>query len=121
MEYRVKERWHIEASKQMKAITDSLEIIEDRDTVSLDLLGDALDTYHRANDGLITTGLVVENKQGNLVSSPYVKIKNDAQITAFKIMKQFGLNPLDRKKLVIEDKEEESELTRFLKSEVEVR
>jgi phage terminase small subunit len=77
-------------------------------------LGDALSTMYEAIDGIKLSGLVINS--GTIPkANPYVKIKNDAKLEAFKIMKQFGLNPLDRKKLEKgEIEEEESELDKLI-------
>lgn len=97
--YTIKNAIHSEAEKQMKDIVEGLGEEASNYTVTLDILTDALDTYNKAIDGLKTTGIVITNAQKNLVPSPWVKIKNDAKIEAFKILKQFANNPLDRKKL----------------------
>ncbi len=119
MKYTINQRLHKEAIKQMKVIVQALkEDLQSTDFVSLDLLADALDVFHTASDGLSQSSLVITNAQGNLVANPYIKIKNDAQITAFKIMKQFGLNPLDNKKLRSGiETDEPSALDEFMKGE----
>ena len=118
MKYTINNNWHSEAIKQMEAIVQALPDLKETDIVSLDLLGDALDTFNNAVDGIKQTGLVITNAQNNLVTTPYMKIKNDAQIAAFKIMKQFGLNPMDHKKLNSDNtEEEESLLSEFMKGE----
>lgn len=120
MNYKINNNWHIEAKKQIESILLTLPDLQESDRLSLDLLGDSLSTFHNAIEGLEETGLVITNQQGNLVSSPYVKIKNDAQTTAFKIMKQFGLNPMDNKKLKSGVTEKEaSVLDEFLNNEEE--
>ena len=99
MEYTLKKGIHLEAEKQMKDLLGKLGDDADNYTITLDILTDALDTYNKAVDGLTTSGLVITNAQNNLVPSPWVKIKNDAKVEAFKLLKQFGNNPLDKKKL----------------------
>lgn len=99
MNYTIKQTIHPEAFKQMEAFIKALPELEEKDLVSLDLLSDSLDTFNNAMDGIKQTGLVITNKQGNVVTNPYVKIKNDAQTIIFKITKQYGCNLMDRKKL----------------------
>lgn len=108
MNYKVNNKLHSNAIDQMKGIIKSLPELEEKDIVTLDLLADALDTFYKAIDGLAITGLVITNSQNNLVASPYIKIKNDAQIIIFKISKQYGLNLMDRKKLERDIPEEEA-------------
>jgi phage terminase small subunit len=108
--YKINTKWHKKAKEGMEHIISSLEV-DKLDHVTLDLLGDALSTMYHAIDGINQHGYVVMYKE-RLVVTPFVKIKNDAKVQAFNIMKQFGLNPLDRKKLNrdnIEDDELEFE------------
>lgn len=116
MNYTIKNTIHNEAQDQMKNIINSLPELEEKDIVTLDLLSDALDTFYKAIDGINQSGLVITNQQGNTVASPYVKIKNDAQIVIFKITKQYGCNLMDRKKLEKDiPEEDDSPLNEFLK------
>jgi P27 family predicted phage terminase small subunit len=115
--YKIQSSWHQRAKENMESIISSLEV-EVLDHVSLDLLGDALSTMYYATEGIAKEGYIV--KVGDIPkANPYVKIKNDAKIEAFKIMKQFGLTPIDRKRLnkdvVVE---EDSEFERLLEEMV---
>ena len=118
MNYTINNTIHEEAFKQMEAIIDALPELGEKDKVTLDLLSNALDTFNKAIDGLQTTRLVKKNKQGNLVESPFIKIKNDGQSIIWKITKQYGLNLMDRRKLEKDITEEDDyALSEFLKEE----
>ena len=73
-----------------------------------------MNTFFKCTDVLDSEGLTILNSNDNTVQHPLIKLKNDSSINIFKISKEFGANPLSRKKLM-----EEPVSLRKIKEEVQ--
>jgi P27 family predicted phage terminase small subunit len=112
------------AKSYMREVLEELEnnsVLELVDSAALDILARSYSMYIKANAQLDREGFTLQNVQGNIVAHPAVKIAKDAQTQAVKIMKEFGLTALSRKKLPKIEKEEESPFEQFVKQGKEVR
>ena len=90
-----------ETKKFMRMVTKTLNdkgLSSQVDSAALNMLERNYNTYLIAEDQLNKDGLVIMNKQGNLVAHPCVKISKDSQIQAVNLMREFGLTSLSRKK-----------------------
>lgn len=75
--------------------------------------------FLKSTKDICENGILKKGSRNNDIPNPSIKIANDAQIQAVKIMEKFGLTAKDRKKLIIGDDEEieDSPLMQFIKSE----
>ena len=91
---------------------------DDVDTAALTMLARNYSLFITASKDIIENGILAKGSRNNAIPNPAIKIANDAQIQAVKIMEKFGLTAKDRKKLIIGDDEvEDSPLMQFIKSE----
>ncbi|WP_042367547.1 phage terminase small subunit P27 family [Bacteroides neonati] len=114
------------AKRYMEGVLAGLEdtgILETVDTAALDILARNYSMFIKASSQLELEGMTITNQQGNLVAHPAIKISKDAQTQALKVMKEFGLTALARKKLpkMEKEKEEDSPFEQFIKQGKEVR
>ena len=110
-----------EAADYIKKVVAYLEKnnqFDDVDTAALTMLARNYSLFLTASKDIIENGILAKGSRNNAIPNPAIKIANDAQIQAVKIMEKFGLTAKDRKKLIIgDDEEEESPLMQFIKSE----
>lgn len=92
---------------------------DDVDTAALTMLAYNYSLFLKSTKDICENGILKKGSRNNDIPNPSIKIANDAQIQAVKIMEKFGLTAKDRKKLIIGDDEEleESPLMQFIKSE----
>lgn len=115
-----------EAKNYIKDVLDMLEsngVIEDVDTAALTMLARNYSIFIKASKRIEKDGLTVESDRGNISPHPAIKIANDAQTKAVKIMTEFGLTAKARTKLPKLDASTgtDSPLESFLKKKKEVR
>lgn len=92
-------------------------MVESCDAVSFYTLAQNYSTYLKATDQCGDEFTII-NRQGNVVANPLIKIANDAQIRAEKMLAKLPLSPWERKKLLSSAssvEEEESLLEQFIK------
>jgi P27 family predicted phage terminase small subunit len=110
-----------DAKEYMKTVLAKLEengILENVDSAALTMLARNYSTFIRASKQLEKDGITYMSDRNNIQPHPAIKIANDAQSKAMKVMEEFGLTAKSRKKLKIE-KEEESPFEAFGKNEQE--
>lgn len=111
-----------EAADYIKRVVLYLEKnnqFDDVDTAALTMLARNYSLFITTSKDIIENGILAKGSRNNAIPNPAIKIANDAQIQAVKIMEKFGLTAKDRKKLIIGDDEEveDSPLMQFIKSE----
>lgn len=114
-----------EAADYIKKVVLYLEKnnqFDDVDTAALTMLAYNYSLFLKSTKDICENGILKKGSRNNDIPNPAIKIANDAQIQAVKIMEKFGLTAKDRKKLIIDDDEEEdSPLMQFIKNEKEMR
>ena len=91
-----------EAKKYMADVLEMLEsngVMEQVDTAALTMLARNYSTFIKASKQLEKDGLTVTSDRGNIAAHPAIKIANDAQTKAMKVMAEFGLTAKARTKL----------------------
>lgn len=91
-----------EAKKYITDVLDMLEsngVMEQVDTAALTMLARNYSTFIKASKQLEKDGLTVVSDRGNIAAHPAIKIANDAQTKAMKVMAEFGLTAKARTKL----------------------
>lgn len=110
-----------EAADYIKKVVLYLEKnnqFDDVDTAALTMLARNYSLFITASKDIIENGILAKGSRNNAIPNPAIKIANDAQIQAVKIMEKFGLTAKDRKKLIIgDDEEEDSPLMQFIKND----
>ena len=96
--------------------------LEDVDEGALTMLARDYSLYIKASKDIDQNGLISKGSRGNDIPNPSIKIANDSQIQALKIMEKFGLTAKDRAKMSIStDDDEESPLMQFINGDKETR
>ena len=121
LNYKVPESVCGKARDFIKSVVKTLkesEVVESIDTAALDMLARSYSMYIKASDELENQTLTLENRQGNRVINPLVKIIKDSQTSCMQIMTEFGLTAKSRKKLPKLDRSgtETSPLDEFVNS-----
>lgn len=110
-----------EAADYIKKVVLYLEKnnqFDDVDTAALTMLARNYSLFITASKDIIENGILAKGSRNNSIPNPAIKIANDAQIQAVKIMEKFGLTAKDRTKLITgDDEEEDSPLMQFIKNE----
>nr|DAY33812.1 MAG TPA: terminase small subunit [Caudoviricetes sp.] len=91
-----------EAKEYIKDVLTMLEsngVMEDVDTAALTMLARNYSVFIKASKQLEKDGLTVTSDRGNIAAHPAIKIANDAQTKAMKVMVEFGLTAKARTKL----------------------
>lgn len=107
-----------DAKEYMKNVLQKLEdngILENVDSAALTMLARNYSMFIKATKQVEREGLTVKSDRQNIAPHPAIKIANDAQSKAIKVMEEFGLTAKSRKKLKIE-KEESSPFEEFVKN-----
>lgn len=108
-------------NKVVKYLTKNNQI-DDVDEAALTMLAINYSMFIKATDDVLQNGLVASGSRGNDIPNPSIKIANDSQVQAVKIMEKFGLTAKDRKKLMFDDGEDDdSPLMQFINEGKEVR
>ena len=114
-----------EAKEYIQDVCDMLGtngVMENVDTAALTMLARNYSMFIKASKQLEEEGLTVTSDRGNIAAHPAIKIANDAQTKAMKIMTEFGLTAKARTKLPKLETAESSPLEEFVKSsKIEVR
>lgn len=110
-----------EAKKYITDVCDMLEsngVMENVDTAALTMLARNYSTFIKASKQLEKDGLTVVSDRGNIAAHPAIKIANDAQTKAMKVMAEFGLTAKARTKLpkLEANNTPDSPLVEFMKS-----
>lgn len=71
----------------------------DCDYAAMYMLSKQLDTFFRAYDKLVDDGDLTTDNNGVPIPSVYIKIMNQAETMALRIMKDYGLTSMSRKLL----------------------
>lgn len=110
-----------EAADYIKKVVLYLEKnnqFDDVDTAALTMLARNYSLFITASKDICENGILAKGSRNNAIPNPAIKIANDAQIQAVKIMEKFYLTAKDRKKLIIgDDEEEDSPLMQFIKND----
>lgn len=108
-----------EAVSYMNYVLEQLrsnDSLTNADSAALTMLARNYSMFIKAEKQLEEEGLTVRSDRGNIAEHPAVKIARDAQASALKIMKEFGLTTKSRQQLgEPTDKEEDSPLEEFFK------
>lgn len=125
MNYTIPKNIHPEAKcymeKVVKYLNDNNQLNE-ADYGALNMLARSYSLYIKAIEEINENGLMATGSRGNAIPNPAIKIANDAQIQAVKIMQSFFLTAKDRKKMnedAVED--ESSPIMQFIKDAKEYR
>lgn len=110
-----------EAADYIKKVVQYLEknnFLDDVDSAALIMLARNYSLFITASKDISENGILAKGSRNNAIPNPSIKIANDAQIQAVKIMEKFGLTAKDRKKLIIgDDEEEDSPLMQFIQNQ----
>lgn len=125
MNYTIPKNIHPEAKiymeKVVKYLNDNNQLNE-ADYGALNMLARSYSLYIKAIEEINQNGLMATGSRGNAIPNPAIKIANDAQIQAVKIMQSFFLTAKDRKKLNEDSVEDESSpIMQFIKDAKEYR
>ena len=108
-------------NKVIKYLTKNNQI-DDVDEAALTMLALNYSMFIKATNDVLERGLVAQGSRGNDIPNPSIKIANDSQVQAVKIMEKFGLTAKDRKKLMFDDGEDEdSPIMQFINEGKETR
>lgn len=117
-----------EAKEYIKLFKEQLSergLLEDVDTLALNLIEVTYNNWLNATEFLLTNGTTFEaiSREGSLVYRPYpeVKIQLDAHNALTKLLKEFGGTTSSRKyvKSNIVEEEEDDAIANFMKGKVE--
>lgn len=123
--FKMPEDIELEAKEYIQNVIKMLEsngVMETVDSAALTMLARNYSMFIKASKQLEEEGLTVTSDRGNIAAHPAIKIANDAQTKAMKIMTEFGLTAKARTKLPKLETAESSPLEEFVKNaKVEVR
>ena len=125
MNYTIPENIHPEAKTHMEKVVKYLNDnnqLNEADYGALNMLARSYSLYIKAIEEINQNGLMATGSRGNAIPNPAIKIANDAQIQAVKIMQSFFLTAKDRKKMNEDSVEDESSpIMQFIKEAKEYR
>ena len=125
MNYTIPENIHPEAKTYMEKVVKYLNDnnqLNEADYGALNMLARSYSLYIKAIEEINQNGLMATGSRGNAIPNPAIKIANDAQIQAVKIMQSFFLTAKDRKKMNEDSVEDESSpIMQFIKEAKEYR
>ena len=125
MNYTIPENIHPEAKTYMEKVVKYLNDnnqLNEADYGALNMLARSYSLYIKAIEEINQNGLMATGSRGNAIPNPAIKIANDAQIQAVKIMQSFFLTAKDRKKMNEDSVEDESSpIMQFIKDAKEYR
>lgn len=114
-----------EAKEYMKKVVTYLtknNQLDEVDECALNMLARNYSLFIMAFKNIDENGILAVGSRGNDIPNPAIKIANDAQIQAVKLMEKFGLTAKDRQKFFDTDEDEEdSPLLSFIKGQKETR
>ncbi|MDO4706948.1 MAG: phage terminase small subunit P27 family [Porphyromonadaceae bacterium] len=102
---------------QIAAYLEAQDSLEEAHHPALTLLAKTLDRYNRANHIVSREGELVFSASGKPLRHPLLKVANDAQIQALKLLDEFGLTPKSRERIksLQAGTDEDDPLAQFLK------
>jgi len=125
MKYIIPKDIEKDATEYMKDVLFDLEnrgILEEVDSAALTMLARNYSMFIKASKQLEKDGLTVESDRGNTQAHPLIKVVNDAQNKAMKVMLEFGLTAKARTKLPVKEVEDDnSAFSQFIKKGKETR
>lgn len=102
----------------LKSVVDYLDsenLIHDVDSCSLNLLCHYYEAFNSISNQIASDGYLIEKPNGEKEEHPLTKKLNDIEIQLFKILQEYGLTPLSRKRLKIERSDiDNSPLSNFI-------
>lgn len=104
--------YHNATKRSIKTILDHLNhsgVVRDIDELALRMLASNLNIFFKADEELMQSPLIHKKNGGGIEANSLLKIKNDAQIQAFKVMQDFGLTLRSREKIKAVNTETEDE------------
>jgi P27 family predicted phage terminase small subunit len=108
-----------DAKEYMNNVLKKLEengVLDSVDSAALTMLARNYSTFIKASKQLEKEGLTFTNSRGSITVHPAIKIANDAQTKAMKVMSEFGLTAKSRTKLNI-NREEDSPFEAFVRGD----
>lgn len=102
---------------------EEAEAIEEVDSEAIKMLAYNLSAFYDASEKLCKEGYTIMTDRGNVTASPWVRIQKDAQASAMRLMKDFGLTLASREKIISLNGtvDNSSPLDTFIKSNLELR
>ena len=88
--------------------------INDEWISSLMMLADNLHIFNLCKEQIKKDGLMITDRFGTLVKHPLLKVMNDSQIQAVKMIQQFGLTPKAIAKLKLNEDENDDLLNELM-------
>lgn len=104
--------YHPRTKKAMAEICKDLEtrkVLHGIDKFALELLASNLNDLYKADEEMLSQPMTSTKASGNTEVNKLIKIKNDAQIQAVKIMQDFGLTPKSRERIKATQTDEKDE------------
>lgn len=108
-----------DAVEYMKNVLQNLKdngVLENVDSAALTMLARNYSMFIKASKQIEKEGLTVKSDRGNIAPHPAIKIANDAQTKAMKVMAEFGLTAKARTKLNMSSRDEDSAFEAFVKA-----
>lgn len=94
---------------QMEAVTaflmEKYTTLQAEWSIALQMLATNLEMLQECSKQIKNDGLMVINRFGNYEKHPLLKVRNDAQIQAVKLLNEFGLTPKSLSKLKVEEQD----------------
>lgn len=84
------------------------------DKYLLSQLVDYYEIFYKAKSGYEELGTTVTTERGSLVKNPNIGIMNDAHMNIRRIMYEFGMTPVSRSKLAVNEDAEKTAIDVFL-------
>ena len=89
--------------------------IEEHWLAQLEMLATNFELFMLAKEEIKNTGLLVTNRFGASEKNPMLRVIVDANIQCFKILAEFGLNPMSKGKLKEKDDDDSDIIKNLLK------
>ena len=109
LSYRAKKEW-----RRLAEIHHPIGLLTEADLSQFELLCEMFSQYQQALGKLKKQGQVIANKAGFAIENPLSAISRKSYLAWYKLSKDFGLNPAERSKMAIPQKEDREELDNFL-------
>lgn len=94
-------------------LLDRLGVFKEGDDVALAAYADAYSRWVKAVEIYNKTGPLVKDKSGNPARNPIIYSLNNAVDQMYKFLVEFGLTPISRTKIKVDDKPKENEWEMF--------
>lgn len=83
----------------------SEDLMNEVDSCSLNILCHYYEAFTTISNQIASDGYLIEKPNGEKVEHPLTKKLNEVEVQLFKILQEYGLTPLSRKRLKIEKNE----------------